>query len=229
VRSLSPVAFKVLLYLAMRCYGAKANGNIVFSARSGCLIRDPITRKKIEHPIGLKHSATSGALTELQRRGLIVCTRESSFDQKKMARTYRLTWVRSEEGQPTNEFLRFTEEGANLEPSPLQRTINELTVRQGGQSLPRNGGKHPLQSATADYSESHSPPRRTRIYQGNGDGAVVPAAMQDIGASVSTAVLHSSLVSAARGPQGSQRVRATAPKVDLSSVLASRMQPRART
>ena len=150
MRSLSPAAFKVLVYVAKLCYGAEKNGRIGFGARSGCIRFDPASRRDEEVPIGLTKSAVADGLDELQRHGLLRCTKESSFGQKQVVREWRLTWrpFVDEKGQkqpPTNEFLYFS--------------LTDLAVERP--STKDFWLKNKSQSSPADYVEPDSPPQRT--------------------------------------------------------------------
>lgn len=165
VRTLPPAAFKVMIYMASRCFGAKDNGHVIYGVRSGCLVKDLDTGKWFEAEIGLKRSATWAALTELQRRGLIVCTKDSTFDQKKLTREYRLTWIRTPDCEPTAEYRNYRK-GENLKASPPRRTVDAPIVRQSGQSQRANALNRAAQSATPDYGDLHSPPGRTLCNQG---------------------------------------------------------------
>ena len=107
MRTASPAAVKVCLYLAARCFGAKHNGQIVFAIRSGCLLLNLATQRWEEQSIGLSPSRTAEALQELEERGFIVCTKDSTFNQKRRAKEYRLTWMRTEQDIPTNDFLNW--------------------------------------------------------------------------------------------------------------------------
>lgn len=184
VRSLSPTAFKVLVYLAKRCWGAKANGTIVFGLRSGCLIKNMVSHRYEENEIGIKKSAIGNALDELERRGLIACTHSSSFKlDKKVAREWRLTWIKTEADPPTNEYLRFEPPppkpsrrqpwtrarnlSKNQKPCPPQWTETAPIVHPDGQPTRENGAEPQKQSTQMDCSESLSPSGRTRSYHRN--------------------------------------------------------------
>src|SRR4051812_15941191 len=98
VRSLSPTAFKVMVYLAKRCFGPKNNGQIPFGARFGCKVRNIAINRDEEKAIGLSRGTTARALSELQDRGLIRCTKGSTFKlTKRSVREYELTWVNAGE------------------------------------------------------------------------------------------------------------------------------------
>src|SRR6185312_828501 len=162
VLSLSPAAFKILIYVAKRCYGPKRNGKVIFGARSGCLIVNLGSKRYEEHSIGLSKSVTAAALEELQEHGLLVCTKASSFDQKRHAREWRLTWVKTEFESATNDFQAFADGGKKTKRSPAGRTVKTPTVLRAGQSPGQIDGNPHLQSCGPDYSASHSPAGRTR-------------------------------------------------------------------
>ncbi|MGH6828165.1 MAG: hypothetical protein ACREFW_04575 [Rhizomicrobium sp.] len=174
VRTLRPSAFMVLVYLAMRCFGAKGNGRIVFANRSGCRWFDPETRKWVEMPIGgprekpMAKSTIGDGLRELERRGLIVCTQRSTFDQKRLAKTYRLTWVRTEDQLATNDFLKWRPE--NSKPRPPHRPMGYATGRPTGRSPQPTSSEQAIQAAPPACQQRHRPPHRPRNYHVLGDG-----------------------------------------------------------
>lgn len=230
-RRLSGTATKVLLYLLKRHNGAN-NGRIAFGARSGCFRHEPGSKELIDASIEIGPSATSAALYELKRAGFIRCTKDSTFDQKRTTREWRLTWLPV---GTTPETKEFTTAQGDFKRSKKQKPVRQRALPPQLQRASAHEGTPetpPIESYSAlahTMTDAHSAPARTHLVTIPSEAANVARAVQDIGLSVSAAVLHSPLASAARGPQGSQRARATAPKVDLSSVLASRMQPRART
>lgn len=169
VRSLSPAAFKVMVYLAKRCFGPKNNGQIAFGARFGCKVRNIAINLDEERTIGLSRGTTARALSELQGRGLIRCTKGSTFKlTKRSVREYELTWLNAGEDTRTNDFLYWR-------PAEKQKgrltsgTIREPTVSPVGQ--PRSGRRQngSLQSHPWDYSASDSLTHGTRLNQCNSD------------------------------------------------------------
>jgi len=170
VRTLSPAAFKVLVYLVKRCYGAKDNGRIVFGARFGCRVRNPVVQHYEELSIGLSKSTIAKALAELELHGLIRCTKPSTFGQKRMAREWRLTWVKANDELPTQEFLQFKPVApAKTKASPFGRTVMKVAVHRTGQWQRTNARSYVPQSTSPDYYNQDSPADRTRSYQCNGN------------------------------------------------------------
>ncbi len=182
-RSLSGSAFKVLVYLGKR-YDGFNNGKIGFGCRSGCISKKTGTSERVTLPIGIGKSAIAAALLELETAGFIRCAKESTFDQKRMAREWRLTWLPVGNEPATKEFA-----------TAPARTKKQNAVRQNGQ-------KPPLQSAVADngapqisknapYSpaertmgQSDSPPHRTHLITmgsggdtSEGENACLPATL----------------------------------------------------
>jgi hypothetical protein len=102
-RTISPTATKVLLFIVKRHNGTN-NGTIGFGARSGCFLRPPGAKELEDAPIGLAPRTVSDALFELERAGFIRCTRQSTFDQKRTTREWRLTWLPCGSEPPTKEF-----------------------------------------------------------------------------------------------------------------------------
>lgn len=105
--SISPPAFKALVYLLKRFNGIN-NGRIAFGARSGCFLREPGNKVLVDRPFGLAPSTIGDALYELEKAGFIRCTRESSFDQKRLVREWRITWLNCGNELPTKEFATAT-------------------------------------------------------------------------------------------------------------------------
>lgn len=104
---LSGTAFKVLVYVLKRFNGAN-NGQIGFGARSGCFVRDPKTGKLQDVPIGIRPRTMSDALAEIERAGFFVCTKASTFDQKRRTKEWRLTWLPADNKPATKEFVTAT-------------------------------------------------------------------------------------------------------------------------
>lgn len=177
VRTLQPSHFMVLVYVAMRCYGAKRNGHIVFANRSGCLRLDNSHPQRkywrwVETPIGpgptgMGKSTIGEGLVELERRGLIRCTRPSTFGQKRLARTYRLTWVRTETEQATNEFLDWRPEYSK--PRPTRRPDGHALGRSTGRTPASTSSIPDIQADGPAYQQPHRPPHRPRSHQVNRD------------------------------------------------------------
>jgi len=129
VRTLQPSQFMVLMYLTMRCFSSKNNGEIGFANRTGCLWPDKITGKWSELEFGgatgLSKTTIGNALRELERRGLVECTKRSTFHQKRLSKEYRLTWVKTATGGPTNDFLYFKQDQPKIEPRPAHGPVME--------------------------------------------------------------------------------------------------------
>jgi len=105
---LSANARSALLFIAKK-YNGFNNGNIVFGWRSGCVV--PINGKEFEErQFGLSRWQIGRALDELSEHGFIQCTKEATFDQKRLTREWRLTWWPCN-GQPA------TKEFASLRPA----------------------------------------------------------------------------------------------------------------
>lgn len=151
VRTLEPSDFMTLVYMAKRCYGAKDNGHIVFGVRGGCLILSQQKERYEEAAIGVGKSAIAVCLERLELRGLIRCTKEFTFKQKKKTREWRLTWlptiVDGVKQPPTNEFFYFREEPSS----------------DGHRDLNGDGSKNRSQSAPPDCNEGNSPVHRTTV------------------------------------------------------------------
>jgi hypothetical protein len=101
---LSGTAFKVLVYVLKRFNGTN-NGQIGFGARSGCFVRDPKTGRLQDVPIGIRPRTMSDALAEIEHRGFLVCTKVSTFDQKRRTKEWRLTWLPADNHPATKEFV----------------------------------------------------------------------------------------------------------------------------
>lgn len=102
--ALSGSAVKVLVYLLKRFNGAN-NGRIAFGSRSGCFVRNPVDHKNlIDLGLGMKPRTISDALYELVAAGFIRCTKPSTFDQKRLTREWRLTWLAVGAELPTRDF-----------------------------------------------------------------------------------------------------------------------------
>jgi hypothetical protein len=107
-RSLSAPAFKTLVYLVTHFNGSN-NGGIGFGVRSGCFYPKARNATDDDRQIGLKPRTISDALYELEHAGFIACTKAATFDQKRMQREWRLTWLGSKDGGvPTKEFATKT-------------------------------------------------------------------------------------------------------------------------
>jgi hypothetical protein len=120
--ALSPNAKVVLLFMLKR-YDGGNNGKIGFGVRSGCFAPQQGTGKLVDRPIGLSRSNVHRALNELVVAGFIRCTQPATFDQKRMTREWRLTWL-SCNGQPaTKDFVR-QQSPKKTETSPVHGTVS---------------------------------------------------------------------------------------------------------
>jgi hypothetical protein len=178
VRSLSPAAFKVMIYLAKRCFGPKNNGQIAFGSRFGCKVRNIGINRDEEKTIGLSRGTTARALAELQERGLIRCTKGSTFKlSKRSVREYELAWLAAGEESKANTFLYWR--AAEKHKGRLtSETVRSLTVSPVGQPQRTNDDKRPLQSHQRDYARSNSLTHGTRINQCN-SGAPISLQLDD--------------------------------------------------
>jgi hypothetical protein len=122
-RNLTGTATKVLVYLLKRFDGTN-NGKICFGVRSGCFCRTSGSRYLTDFPIGLSKSRIAVALKELELSGFIRCTKPASFDQKRLVREWRLTWLPCNEQPATADFCAPTQPKRNSEASPAERTID---------------------------------------------------------------------------------------------------------
>lgn len=114
--ALSANAKVVAIYMAKRFNGFN-NGQIGFGWRAGCLT--PINGKDFaEHSVGLSRHQVGRALEELEAAKFIVCTKAATFDQKRMTREWRLTWLPS----GTKSERPATKEFASVSPSRNLKT-----------------------------------------------------------------------------------------------------------
>jgi len=104
-RNLSGTGFKVLIYVLKR-FNGRNNGKIAFGVRSGSYGRLPGKPALIEMDIGLSKSRVAEALHELEMAGFLHCTQESSFDQKKLVKEWRLTWLPCGGVPATKDFVK---------------------------------------------------------------------------------------------------------------------------
>lgn len=104
-RTLPSSWVKVLLYVIKR-YNGSNNGKIAFGARSGCFVRH--RGIVIDVDIGMSKSSVASALRGLEKCGFLVCTQEASFDQKRLVKEWRITWLRDNfTGEiPTKDFYK---------------------------------------------------------------------------------------------------------------------------
>jgi hypothetical protein len=131
---LSGTAFKVLVYVLKRFNGAN-NGTIGFGARSGCFVRATGTGLLEDRPIGLKPRTISDTLNELVASGFIACTKESTFDQKRRTREWRLTWLAVGSTAATKEFTTLAPVTKRSKKQKPERQAALCTEIQSGSAL----------------------------------------------------------------------------------------------
>jgi hypothetical protein len=174
VLRLSGDAFKVMVYMAKRFSGYN-NGEIGFGTRSGCTVKvngkesvcknilPPKTRK------GRWGKSSEGrirrALDELEAAGFIVCTKGSSFGQKKLTREWRLTWLHTgtpERPTPATGEFRLPRKPENLNPSvmhepipPLHRHTRHYDGATEGQSTPYSVMHEPMANSLSVMGDAH--------------------------------------------------------------------------
>ena len=229
-RRLSGKATKVLLYMVKRHNGAN-NGQIGFGARSGCFVRESGKKSLTDASIGIGPSATSSALYELERAGFIRCTRDTSFDQKRLTKEWRLTWLPVGTSPPTKEFATATGDFKRPRSPKKQKPVRQralspqLQCASAHNPPPENGQDTPYSAPARTIEDAHSAPARTHLVTipsaPTGNGTLKS---EDAGGHVSVAVLASRLGSAARCPSGSKRDRAPAADSDTSGRALHRLQ-----
>jgi hypothetical protein len=111
-KSLSPVERALFIEVAQRWNGFN-NG------RLGLGIREA------GQAIHVKHTTASSAFRVLQERGFLVLTRDSSFDQKRLAREWRVTAFpmgdyRKPTALPTKQFMRWVPPPENQNAGPFE-------------------------------------------------------------------------------------------------------------
>ena len=123
---------KIVLLFMLKRYDGNNNGKIGFGVRSGCFVPKQGTGELVDRPIGISRSNKHRALNELNAAGFIRCTQPATFDQKRLTREWRLTWLPCNGQLPTKDFVPqpATEKA---EPSPANGTIEPTTVPQAGQ------------------------------------------------------------------------------------------------
>jgi hypothetical protein len=206
-RRLSGTATKVLLYLIKRHNGMN-NGQISFGERSGCFVRDTETRKPVDVCIGIKPRTVCDALYELEQAGFIFCTKESSFGQKRMTKDWRLTWLPCGNDLPTKEFATATgnfrrpKKPKKQKPERPRALDSKLQSARAPRAPPSDGQNPHYRAPARPMSENDRAPTRSHLVTIPSEAIEPASAVSDAGPSVSAGVLHSRLVSAARGPHG---------------------------
>ena len=147
--ALSPRATRALLFMLKRFNGTN-NGKIAFGVRSGCFMRPQGSSQLDDRPV-LSKSEMGRALRELQAAGFIRCTQEATFDQKRLTREWRLTWLPCNGQPPTKEFAG-ERRPSNSETSPTGGPMGPITVPRAGQHDTQNEPIAHLQSHGRDYA-----------------------------------------------------------------------------
>lgn len=172
--TLQPSHFMVLVVMAMHLgrIGSKKNGKLAFPNRAGCPWWDHTQKKWVSRPVlHFTKSTTGAALRELEARGLIQCTKRYGFDQKRKAKEYRLTWIKTEEGPATNEWLNYKHpiasrptRGSGEKARPTSGPVSTIIGRPVGQASPDAGSEAPLQADHSAYLVSHRPTSGPHCY-----------------------------------------------------------------
>jgi len=228
--ALSGTAFKVLVYIIKR-YNGVNNGKIGFGQYSGCFIRnndakDP--KKIVDVGIGFASRTMSDALYELEKAGFIACTRTSTFDQKRLTREWRITWLPADNALPTKEFTTATgnfkrpKAPKKQKPERGRALSGKLQSAYAPQVEPESPPNDAYRAATRSMAKSHRAPTRPHLVtipSGSDPQPVVTAATSD-GATVSLDVLNSAVSRAARALE-ERRASAAAPAVDTDAQPSS--------
>jgi hypothetical protein len=162
VLRLSGDAFKVMVYMHKRFTGYN-NGVIGFGTRSGCTVKvngkESVCKDILPHKGRADRSGKSvqgrvrRALKELEAAGFIVCTKESTFDQKRRAREWRLTWIYTgspERPTPATREYAQPRPAENLKPSVMHEPIPPL--QSHARTYDRNSADQ-----ISSYSVTHEP------------------------------------------------------------------------
>ena len=147
--ALSSRATRALFFMLKRFNGTN-NGKIAFGVRSGCFVRLPGLPQLDDRPV-LSKSEMCRALAELQAAGFIRCTQEATFDQKRLTREWRFTWLPCNGQAPTKEFVGAHKAQAS-EASPVGGTLGGITVPRAGQHGINIELTDHLQSQGRDYA-----------------------------------------------------------------------------
>ena len=139
--NLSPPAFKILAGIWKRNNGEN-NGRIPYSVRDA-------------EAIGISKSTAARALQELQEKGFIRMTADSTFSLKtKEAREWELTAEPVGDNLPAKDFMRWR----NLEHSPTSGTVQS----HQRDSAQQNCSKTPSTVPSAGPSATNSPVSQSR-------------------------------------------------------------------
>jgi hypothetical protein len=147
--ALSSSAKCTLLFLTKRFNGVN-NGHIGFGVRSGCFIPLPGSGELVDRPIGLAKSAIARSLKALEAAGFIRCTKDATFDQKRLTREWRLTWIQCSGCPATKDFMS---QGRLLDSkaSPRGETIDASTVPPAAPPPTLTRPDSSLQARQRDY------------------------------------------------------------------------------
>lgn len=162
---------KVTLVIIAKRYNGSNNGRIAFGVRSGVFL--PTNGKDLaEVSFGLSRDQIGRAIRELMKAGFVVCTQEASFDQKRLVREWRLTWLSSgtaSQHAPTKDFARLLK-GQNLEASRTGAPNPPPTVALVHPTRAENDKNGPYSRMGATMGESDSRAGATHlVYQGAGE------------------------------------------------------------
>lgn len=141
--ALSPNCKVALLAVAKRFNGHN-NGRIAFGVRSGIYVTEG--GKLVEKPFGMSRFQVGRALAEAERAGFIACTQDGSFDQKRLVREWRLTWLSCNGQLATKDFVR-----AQPRPNPKHRST-------AAPSLPLAGSPAHMGPPPTDPARSNNAP-----------------------------------------------------------------------
>jgi hypothetical protein len=128
--ALSANAKVVMIYMAKRFNGFN-NGQIGFGWRAGTLVATN-SKEHREVAFGLSRHQIGRALDELETAKFIVCTKPATFNQKRLTREWRLTWLESgaDGRQPPTKDFATVAPGRNLKARCTSAPIEEIQVHQ---------------------------------------------------------------------------------------------------
>ena len=153
--ALSANAKCTLLFIAKKFNGFN-NGKLVFGWRSGCVV--PVNGKEFqEKAIGLSRDQVGRALKELSEQGFIQCTKDASFDQKRLTREWRLTWLPCDGQPPTKDFAS-NGRSQNSKPRRTRAGASALQTHQCVYDMEPISPHDLYRCTSASMGESH---RRT--------------------------------------------------------------------
>jgi hypothetical protein len=173
--ALSANAKVVAIYMAKRFNGFN-NGQIGFGWRGGCLV--PINGKENqERSFGLSRHQIGRALDELEAAGFIVCTKGATFDQKRLTREWRLTWLPSgpKSERPASKEFAGLSPSRNLKARCTGASNPPLQVHQRTYEMEPISPSDQYRCTSAPIAKSHRCTSAPHIlYQGVGAGTVIP-------------------------------------------------------